>query len=244
LLRADDSGDVPQNRHAVPQLTKITLDDSVRLNQVQVIGTHNSYHAGLAPSQAALVRKADPALADALEYKHSSLDVQLTNGVRQLKLDVLYDPSGGKYAHPKGLAEIRKASLPPDPPVDPKNVFRFPGFKVMHNPDYDYRSNCQPFVACLETIKQWSKAHPSHLPIFVFVENKKFQNLTTKAMDDLDAEIASVFSRSDLVEPDDVRGAYSTLDEAVRKQGWPSLSRTRGKVIFLLAKSELRDVSY
>jgi Phosphoinositide phospholipase C, Ca2+-dependent len=28
---------------------------SVKLNQIQVIGTHNSYHAGLAPSEAKLL---------------------------------------------------------------------------------------------------------------------------------------------------------------------------------------------
>lgn len=228
--------------HCQAQLPHESQDDLVHVNQIQVIGTHNSYHAGLAPSQAAITRQDDPALARALDYKHPSLDVQLSNGVRQLELDVLYDPDGGRYAHPAGLARAAKASLPADPPFDPKGVFSKPGYKVMHNPDYDYRSNCQPFVACLEVIREWSRAHPSHLPIFVFVENKKFQNLTTQAMDDLDAEIASVFSSSELITPDDVRQNYPTLNEAVTKRGWPTLRAARGRIIFLLAKSELRNV--
>ena len=29
-------------------------DDSIKLNQIQVIGTHNSYHAGIAPSESQL----------------------------------------------------------------------------------------------------------------------------------------------------------------------------------------------
>ena len=55
-------------------------------------------------------------------------------------------------------------------------------------------------------------------------------------------EIASVFPNSDLIRPDDVRGTYSTLNEAVTKQSWPTLRQARGKVIFLLAKSELRSI--
>ncbi len=32
-----------------------STDDAVKMNQIQVIGTHNSYHAGLAPSEAKLM---------------------------------------------------------------------------------------------------------------------------------------------------------------------------------------------
>jgi hypothetical protein len=35
-------------------------NDSVRMNQIQVIGTHNSYHAGLAPSEAKLMMAKNP----------------------------------------------------------------------------------------------------------------------------------------------------------------------------------------
>ena len=40
-----------------------------------------------------------------------------------------------------------------------------PGFKVMHIPDFDFRSTCTRFVACLQTVKAWSDAHPDHIPI-------------------------------------------------------------------------------
>jgi hypothetical protein len=210
------------------------------LNQIQVIGTHNSYHAGLAPSQMALVRQTDPKLAMALDYRHPSLDAQLTGGARLLELDVLLDSQGGKYSHPTGLAEIEERGLPADAPFDPTHELAKPGYKVMHNPDYDYRSNCQPFKNCLAIINEWSKEHPTHAPIFVFVENKKFGDLTTKDLDALDDEVLSVFQTTDLIRPDDVRGGYATLREAVTTSGWPSLVQGRGKVVFLLAKEELR----
>ena len=78
----------------------------IRLNQIQVIGSHNSYHAGLPPSAAALLRKSDPKAADHLDYQHPALDVQLNRGIRQLEIDVFADAKGGRYANPAGLRMI------------------------------------------------------------------------------------------------------------------------------------------
>jgi hypothetical protein len=52
--------------------------------------------------------------------------------------------------------------------------------------------------------------------------------------DRLDAEIRSVFPPSQLITPDDVRGNYSGLEQAVLNQGWPSLAESRGKVMFTM----------
>ena len=76
--------------------------DQIRLNQIQVIGSHNSYHAGLAPSEAVLLRKSDPKAAANLDYRHPALDLQLANGVRQLELDIFADSKGEiAYLHPQ-----------------------------------------------------------------------------------------------------------------------------------------------
>ena len=40
--------------------------------------------------------------------------------------------------------------------------------------------------------------------------------------------------RSEIVTPDDVRGDFPTLGEAVQKNGWPELGEIRGKVLFTL----------
>ena len=52
----------------------------VKINQIQVIGTHNSYHAGMASSEARLLQQKNPKLYEALEYRHRPLDEQLTSG--------------------------------------------------------------------------------------------------------------------------------------------------------------------
>lgn len=216
----------------------------LRMNQIQVIGSHNSYHAGLTPGETAWLQKRNPKSAASLDYQHPPLDVQFSNGIRQIELDVFADTEGGRYAHPADVRLIAEAHLPPDPPFDPQGLFTRPGFKVMHVQDVDYHSSCQPFTACLSVILNWSKAHPGHLPIYVLIENKDGgkpapyqvvpEEFTTAVFDALDREIRSVFSPSQMVTPDDVRGRHSTLEEAILTGGWPTLESARGKVVFLL----------
>ena len=220
-------------------------DDPVKMNQIQVIGSHNSYHAGIAPSEAKLMMAKNPKLYQGFEYRHRPLDQQLDSGVRQIELDIYADSRGGRFADPVGPKLVAQAGLPADPPFDPASIMKKPGFKVMHVQDYDYRSTCQPFTACLEVVRKWSQAHPGHLPIYILVETKQndlppqFHAVTTEkftsaTFDALDAEIRSVFSARELITPDDVRGGHATLEEAVLNNGWPTLDEARGKMVFLM----------
>jgi hypothetical protein len=54
------------------------------------------------------------------------------------------------------------------------------------------------------------------------------------ALDNLDAEIRSVFGPSELITPDDVRRPGLTLEQSVLQRGWPSLRSARGRVMFLM----------
>jgi hypothetical protein len=219
--------------------------NSVRINQIQVIGTHNSYHAGFAPSAAKLWQEKNPDAFKGLDYSHKPLAEQFDSGVRQIELDIFADSKGGLYAHPLGPKFVADAHLPPDPDFDPDGLMSKPGFKVMHMQDIDYRSTCQPFIACLEQIRSWSHEHPRHVPIFVLVETKQgsprrpFQEIepepfTSSTFDALDAEIRSAFPSAELITPDDVRGHYETLNAAVLAGNWPTLESARGKVVFLM----------
>jgi hypothetical protein len=220
-------------------------DGSLKMNHIQVIGTHNSYHAGLAPSEAKLMLDNNPILYHALEYRHRSLDQQLDSGVRQIELDIFADSEGGRYAHPAGVDAVAAAGLPKDPEFDPEGLMNRPGFKVMHVQDFDVRSNCQQLVACLKIVRAWSRAHPNDVPIFILLETKQDdlppkyhakspEKFTTATFDALDAEIRSVFSPNEMITPDQVRGKHKTLEEAVLQSDWPNLSKARGKVVFLM----------
>jgi hypothetical protein len=228
-------------------------DAAVRINQIQVIGSHNSYHAGLLPGIAKLMQQMNPQAYATLEYAHAGLAAQLDHGIRQIELDIFADSKGGRFAHPLGPAMAAKAGLPPDPEPYAEGVMLKPGFKVMHIQDIDFVSNCQPFIACLQIVRDWSKAHPRHLPIYILVETKEgkpnaelpwteTEPFTSAAFDALDAEIRSVFPASEMIVPDQVRGHHRTLEAAVRKGGWPTLARARGKVIFLLDGSRIGPI--
>jgi len=230
---------------AQAQAQSPTGGDALKLNQIQVIGTHNSYHAGIAPSETKLWQAKYADAYKGLDYQHQPLPQQFDSGVRQIELDVYADSKGGLYAHPSGPAMASAAHLPPDPDFDPNGIMAKPGFKVMHVQDVDYRSTCQPFTACLEQVRQWSHAHPDHIPIFILVETKQGhprgelhltepEPFTSSTFDALDAEIRAVFPPKELITPDDVRGHYDTLNQAVLAGNWPTLANARGKVIFLM----------
>jgi hypothetical protein len=224
----------------------------VKINEIQLVGTHNSYHSGISPNEFANLEKMDPRAAASLAYKHPSIEKQLNDGVRQIEIDVYGDSKGGLFAHPQGPVLAAKAGLPADPPFDPNGIMMKPGFKVLHVEDIDYRSNCEPFTNCLTIVRNWSNAHPGHLPIFILIENKdgkpRLANgavpepLTTATFDVLDAEIRSVFQPSELITPDDVRGTHKTLNEAVLAEGWPTLDKARGRVIFLLDQRRVESI--
>jgi hypothetical protein len=228
-------------------------DSTIKLNQIQVIGTHNSYHAGIAPNESKLWQEKYAESYKGLDYQHQPLPQQFDSGVRQIELDIFADSKGGLYAHPSGPAKVAAAHLPADPDFDPNGVMVKPGFKVMHVQDVDYRSTCEPFVACLEQVRQWSKAHPDHIPIFILVETKqdkeddklhltRSEAFTSATFDALDAEIRSVFKPEELITPDDVRGRYETLNQAVLAGNWPTLASARGKIIFLMDQSSVGPV--
>jgi hypothetical protein len=211
----------------------------VTINQIQVLASHNSYHVEPEPTLLAALRSALGAAADGFEYTHRPLADELDAGVRQVELDVFVDdPAGGRYAHPKLLP------LGLDP-VDP--ALADPGLKVLHVQEVDYRSTCPTFVDCLEDIRDWSGAHPGHLPITIQIEAKDdvipdpaslgfVQPLPWTAADfaDLEAEIHSVFDDDQIISPGDVKGRSQTLAEAVGKGRWPTLDEARDQVMFVL----------
>ncbi len=223
----------------------VSAGDELKMNQIQVIGTHNSYHAGLAPSEAKLLLQSNPKIYEALEYRHQPLDRQLIAGVRQIELDIFADSDGGRYAHPSGVDAVAAANLPKDTEFDPAGLMSQPGFKVMHVQDFDYRSTCQPLIACLKIVRAWSMANPKHIPLFILLETKQAdlppqyharspEKFTRATFDALDEEIRSVFAPGEMITPDQVRGKHPTLEDAVLHGGWPTLAAARGKVVFIM----------
>ncbi len=152
--------------HGATGATGAQVDDEpVRLNQLQMVGTHNSYHRQATRAESTLRGIVSPSGEKALEYTHPALGTQFDQQqVRQVELDVWADPNGGLYAKP--LLRTLTFGGPYDP------VMKQPGTKVLHIQDLDYHSNCLTFRVCLQAVKSWSDAHPAHVPLAVLVEFK------------------------------------------------------------------------
>src|ERR1044071_9679607 len=113
-------------------------DVRLKMNETQVIGSHNSYKIGIEKPLMDMILMESPE-AKGLEYTHTPLTEQLHLGLRSLEIDVLYDPEGGRYSHPKGL-ELLSAQGAEAKPYD-AGAMKDPGFKVLHVPDIDFRTD-------------------------------------------------------------------------------------------------------
>lgn len=218
-----------------------TTADAVRLNQIQVIGSHNSYRILPSEEEQQLFRSFSEEEADKLEYEHLPLAEQFgTQGVRQIELDVFLDRDGGLYTEPAIRSFTGKGPHEPE-------IMDEPGFKVFHVQDVDYASTCLTLEVCLTDVRGWSDANPDHVPIAVLIELKdttlEFGDLEftvpelyeASDLDDLDAVIRSVFPDEHLITPDDIRGDHDTLEEAVLAgDAWPTIEDSRGKILFLM----------
>ena len=215
-----------------------------RMNQIQLLGSHNSYKQAIDPSLTSLLRASIGERVQAIEYSHRSLEEQLDLGLRSLELDVVYDPEGGRYARPRGIDLVKNKQLPPGPAYDPTGELLKPGLKVIHIPDVDFRTSVYTLRRALRNLKSWSDRHPRHLPIVITMNAKQEQPkeptfvrllpFDRKAFDAWDAEIRESLPPEKLLTPDDVRGSYETLEQAVLAHAWPRLDDARGRFMFVL----------
>jgi hypothetical protein len=220
-------------------ITAETAADCIHLNQIQVFGTHNSYKLYPHPDLVEKLNEVTPGCAENINYEHRPIREQLEAlGVRQLELDIFADPDGGHYAEPVGAMLIGDEEF-----IRPPEMLE-PGFKVMHTQDLDYRTSCFTLKSCLKEARDWSLENPAHLPIMILVEVKQRSlndigsisftepiPFEVELMHKIDDEIWEIFSRDHVITPDDVRGNFETLEQAVLQAGWPVLRESRGSII-------------
>jgi hypothetical protein len=228
------------------------LDDTLRINELQVVGTHNSYKLPPSPDELRWLARVAPSEARSIDYGHRPLERQLDDGVRALELDLMRDPDPGRYADPLWPRLVRL--LGATPARFDAAPLRRPGLKVLHAQDVDYRSNCQPFADCLLRLRAWSDAHPDHVPLLVSMNlwsgpsripfGVEAPGWDAAGFDALDAEIRAVFPPARLLTPDSVRGDRPSLREAVLAGGWPTLAEARGRVLFLVDEAATVGTAY
>jgi hypothetical protein len=221
--------------------------DTLPINKIQVIGSHNSYKKAIDPALFKLFMQKDSANASKIDYEHIAIDKQLDLGLCNLEIDVYADEKGSRFAHPKGL-EMAKQQ-----PYNTDGVMDKPGFKVLHIPDLDFRTQFATLAEGLQQLKRWSDAHPNHNPVFITLEAKdatakatdadQTNKLTEAIFTELDQTMRNNLGTKNILTPDMVRGAYTTLNDAVTRGSWPTLKAARGKFLFILDdKASKRDL--
>ena len=229
-----------------------SANDTLRLHQIQVIGSHNSYKQAIDSSLLQVLEQANPATARSLDYSHIPIADQLSLGLSNLEFDVYADTQGGKYAQPQGLEWTGDSTSAQS--YDPEGAMQQPGFKVLHVQDIDFRSQCYTFEQCLQELKSWSEAHPDHLPVFVTMNAKDQpvdrpgfvvpEAFTAAVLDQLDEVVRKTLGPENLITPDQVRGSYETLESAALQGNWPTLQEARGKFLFILDETGEKREAY
>lgn len=226
----------------------------LRMNQIQLIASHNSYKKYPNADVMRFLMKFKKQLGkdlnpEDIDYNHLPFDSQFTNyAVRGLELDIYCDPKGGRFYNRKMNAFVRGVRVPSH-----IAVLKEPGLKMLHIKDVDYETNYYTFKDGLRALKAWSDAHPNHLPLMINVETKadgpgdangflRFAGFkrsipwSIAGCDSIDAEIKAVFGTSltNVVTPDRLRGAHATLEDMVLSNDWPLLDSVRGKIFFIM----------
>ena len=213
---------------------------ALRIDQLRLLGTHNSYHVAPDRFAAGLIAAAVPGEASAIDCTQRPIAEQLGRlALRHFEFDCYRDPEGGMYARP--LARELAAAAGKPAPLEWAEALAGPGIKVLHSPGFDYRTTVPTLARALREVREWSAARPSHVPVFLLLELKSDAFAPPRPLpwddrgfEELEATILEAFPRERLLTPDDVRGGAETLRDAVRGRGWPALEDHRGKVVCLL----------
>lgn len=170
---------------------------NVRINQLQIVGTHNSYAQPADPKvldlvtpiingmmqkyssmmseeQKAKFKEYHPYgmdLKEGLNYNHPDFTEQLNANLRGLEIDVYYDPEGGRFSHPATYEILKAKGVTNLAPFNTKGLDQ-PGFKVLHMADIDFRTHYPTLKDALTALKTWSEQHPDHTPVFMMIEAK------------------------------------------------------------------------
>lgn len=191
------------------------LSEGVKINEIAVMGTHNSYQLlGTAPKRA-LMKVLQIISFGAVEnkavFEMDTFTEQLEQGVRNLEIDIETVDDEGDIS-----------------------------FIVTHSPIIDNVTSAYNFAKGLEEIAMWSDNNPGHLPIYLLIEPKG-DVLSINNMKNFSAEYAIEFDKvlrqvlgDRLLTPGQVMGEYESLEEMRNADSWPTLAQAAGKIIVLM----------
>jgi hypothetical protein len=215
---------------------------ALRLSDLQVVGTHNSFHLEPSPAERAVIVRSG--LVDPSPLDYSFLGWPSSSRGRTCgRSSSTSSPTAGRPLRDAAAARAGREGdvRPPDAPTGIEGAapagLRLP----IHLPDARRVPRRGP-----ELVGSPSRARPPRDPARAQgppasgAEHDPARMDPRQDVDALDREIQGVFPRRRLIVPDDVRGRWRTLEDAVRRRDWQTLDRSRGKVLFVLISDTAR----
>ena len=199
------------------------IEDGIKLNEIAILGTHNSYQT-LATSETRFLMGIIDAITlkklglNTFDFEMDTLTEQLEMGVRNVEIDI--------------------ETLDKDNKIE---------FKVTHNSLIDNASSAYDFEKALKEIKMWSDNNPNHIPVIIIVEPKSFvieingmKKFSLDYAKELEKVIVNELGNS-LLTPKDMLRDYASFKEMRENDDWLSLKEAQGKIIVLLHDCDVTE---
>ncbi len=202
---------------------KKAIEDGIKLNEIAILGTHNSYQT-LATAETRFLMGIIDAITlkklglNTFDFEMDTLTEQLEMGVRNVEIDI--------------------ETLDKDNKIE---------FKVTHNSLIDNASSAYDFEKALKEIKMWSDNNPNHIPVIIIVEPKSFvieingmKKFSLEYAKELEKIVADTLGES-LLTPADMLRDYESFKEMREKDDWISLKEAQGKILVLLHDCDVTE---
>ncbi|MBR2875758.1 MAG: hypothetical protein IKC01_01325 [Clostridia bacterium] len=199
------------------------VKDAVKINEIAVLGTHNSYQT-LATEQTRFLMNIIDTITlkklglNTFDFKMDTLTEQLEMGIRNVEIDI------------ETLDKNEKIE-----------------FKVTHNSFIDNASSAYDFEKAMQEIKLWSDNNPGHIPVFIIIEPKSFV-IEVNGMKKFSLEYAGELEKvlvdtlgDSLLTPADMLRDYSSFKEMRENDDWLTLEETQGKIMVLLHDCDVTE---
>lgn len=191
------------------------FSQGVKINEIAVVGTHNSYQLLATAPKRALMKVLQIISFGEVEnkavFEMDTFTEQFEQGVRNLEIDIETVDDEGDVS-----------------------------FIVTHQPILDNVTSAYSLANALEEISMWSNNNPGHLPIYLLIEPKgevtsinNMKNFSIEYALELDKVLKQKLGDK-LLTPQNAMGDFESLEAMREADSWPSLKQAAGKVIVLL----------
>lgn len=192
------------------------LTDEIKLNEIQILASHNSYKKRGVPLGKLFVGLGDSfEEANALNYGYQDLTAQFKLGVRSMEFDLRLRKTSFMLTH---VPLVDNSSVAPDFSLALEEMKLY----STHNPNH------LPIIILMEIKDDW------------MILDHALQVMDTSDLERLDDLIRLKLGDS-LVTPSHMIHEGMSLKETIQTVGWPSLQSLLGKIMIVLHPGSFTD---